>query len=106
MGLVYDVFDKFSIIDIIVGFALGYYLAVYHDNPNLWVIAAIVIIGVGAVISLMPIIASFRAKSRGEGEISIPELLEAFILNIAMLAVSTSLGFVVGSIVIGNFIID
>lgn len=106
MGLVYDVFDKYSIIDIIVGFALGYYLAIYHNDPNLWVIATIVIIGVGAVISIMPIVASVRAKSRGEGEISIPELLEAFLLNIAMLAVSTSLGFVIGSIVIGNFIVN
>lgn len=106
MGLVYDVFDKYSIIDIIVGFALGYYLAIYHNDPNLWVIATIVIIGVGAVISIMPIVASVRAKSRGEGEISIPELLEAFLLNIAMLAVSTSLGFVICSIVIGNFIVD
>ncbi len=106
MGLVYDVFDKYSILDIIIGFALGYYLAVFHDDPNLWIIAAIVIIGVGAVISIMPIVASVRAKARGEGEISGPELLEAFLLNIAMLAVSTSLGFVIASIAIGNFIID
>ena len=106
MGLVYDVFDKYSIINIIVGFALGYYLAVFHDDPHVWVIAAIVIVGVGAIISIMPIAASIRAKSRGEAEISIPELVEAFLLNIAMLAVSTSLGFVIGSIAIGNFIID
>ena len=106
MGLVYDVFDKFSILDIIIGFALGYYLAVYHNDPNLWVIATIVIIGVGAVISILPILASVRAKMRGEGEISVPELVEAFLLNIAMLAVSTSLGFVIGSIAIGNFIVD
>ena len=106
MGIVYDVFDRYSIINIIVGFALGYYLAVFHDDPNLWIIAAVVIIIVGAIVSIMPVIASVRAKARGEGEISIPELLEAFLLNIAMLAVSTSLGFVIGSIAIGNFIID
>ena len=106
MGLVYDVFDRYSIINIIVGFALGYYLAVFHDDPNLWIIAAVVIIIVGSIVSIMPVIASVRAKARGEGEISIPELLEAFLLNIAMLAVSTSLGFVIGSIAIGNFIID
>ena len=106
MGLVYDVFDRYSIINIIVGFALGYYLAVFHDDPNLWIIAAVVIIIVGAIVSIMPVIASVRAKARGEGELSIPELLEAFLLNIAMLAVSTSLGFVIGSIAIGNFIID
>ena len=105
MGLVYDVFDKYSIINIIVGFALGFYLAIYHDDPNLWIIAAIVIVGVGAAISIMPINASIGAKSRGEGEISVSELLEAFLLNIAMLAVSTSLGFVIGSITIGNFIV-
>ncbi|WP_407413613.1 hypothetical protein [Methanobrevibacter sp.] len=106
MGLVYDVFDKYSILDIIIGFALGYYLAVYHDDPNLWIIATIVIVGIGAIISIMPIIASLRVKIRGEGEISVPELLEAFLLNVAMLAVSTSLGFVIGSIAIGNFIVD
>ena len=105
MGLVYDVFDKYSIIDIIIGFALGFCLAVYHDDLHLWVIAAIVIVGVGAVISIMPIMASVKAKARGEGEISMPELLEAFLLNIAMLAVSASLGFVIGSIAIGNFIV-
>ena len=33
MGLVYDVFDRYSILDIIIGFALGYYLAVFHDDP-------------------------------------------------------------------------
>ena len=37
MTRVYDVFDKFSIVDIIFGFLLGIYLAVFHNNPDLWI---------------------------------------------------------------------
>ena len=32
MGKVYDVFDKFSIISIAIGFILGLYLAVNHND--------------------------------------------------------------------------
>ena len=39
MGKVYDVFDKFSIISIAIGFILGLYLAVNHNDSNLWLLS-------------------------------------------------------------------
>lgn len=39
MTRIYDAFDKFSIVDIIFGFLFGLYLAIFHDDPNLWIFA-------------------------------------------------------------------
>lgn len=39
MGKIYSVFDKYCILDIIVGFIFGFYTAIHHNDSQLWVIA-------------------------------------------------------------------
>lgn len=56
--------------------------------------------------ALIPMIAAMNAKVRYDENISIKALIEAFILNVAMLGVCTAFGVVIGSFIIGNFIID
>ena len=90
MTRVYDVFDKFSIVDIIFGFLLGIYLAFFHDNPNLWIHAVQWVLIYSIVITLLPVVASIYAKHKYSEST----------------AVSLAFGFVIGSFIVGNFIPD
>ena len=104
MGRVYYVFDKFSIIDILVGFILGFYLAFNHDSSNLWFDAIPFIILFAVIITLPVIIDVFLSKDKHKNEIPVYAILEAFGLNIAMITVCTAFGIVLGSFLIGNYI--
>ena len=106
MGRIYTVFDKFSIINIIVGLTLGIYLAINHNDSNLWYTAIRFIIILAFILTLLPTAASIYGKYKYGENISIRALLEAFFLNIAMLTVCASFGVVIGSFIIGNFIAD
>ena len=106
MTRVYDVFDKFSIVDIIFGFLLGLYLAVFHNNPDLWIHAVQWVLIYSLVITLLPVAASIYAKHKYSESINLRALIEAFLLNVAMTAVSLAFGFVIGSFIVGNFIPD
>lgn len=106
MGRVYDVFDKFSIIDIIIGLILGFILAIHHDNSNLWLTAIQLVIIFAIIMTIFPVVASVHAKYNHGEKIAIRPLIEAFILNVAMIAVCVVFGMVIGSFLIGNFIID
>ena len=56
MGKVYDIFDKFSIISIAIGFILGLYLAVNHNDSNLWLRAIPFILVFSLIMTLIPFI--------------------------------------------------
>ena len=106
MGRIYDVFDKFSIFNIIIGLILGIYLGFHHNDSELWLVGVQFVIIIALIMTLMPMIAAMNAKVRYDENISIKALIEAFILNVAMLGVCTAFGVVIGSFIIGNFIID
>ncbi len=106
MGRVYNVFDKFAIIDIIIGFALGFYLAVNHDSSNLWFVGIKLVFIIAIIMTLFPIGASIIAKYKYDEEINVRALIEAFILNFAMIGVCLAFGVVAGSLWIGNFVIN
>lgn len=106
MGLIYDVFDKFSIVGIVIGLILGIYLAIHHNESNLWVSSIPFILIFSILITIFPIGAAIQDKSKKGTPIPVNALIEAFILNIAIIAVSTAFGVVIGSFIIGNVITD
>lgn len=106
MTRIYDAFDKFSIVDIVFGFIFGLYLAVFHDDPDLWIFAVAVVLIFCIIMTLIPIAVVIHAKIKYSEKISIRGLIEAFILNVGMTSVSLAFGFVIGSFLVGNFVND
>ena len=106
MSKVYQIFDKYCILDIIFGFALGFYLAIYHNDANLWFLAIQVVIIFAIIMTLLPVLVSIYDKYKYSKKISIRALIEAFILNLAMTVVPLIFGFVIGSFVVENYIAD
>ena len=104
MTRVYYIFDKFSIITIIIGFVLGIYLAFNHNSSNLWFDAIPFIIIIALIMTLPPIIDLINSVRKYGEKFSWPAIVEAFILNVLMLVVCTAFGIVIGSFYIGNFI--
>lgn len=106
MSKVYQVFDKYCVIDIIFGFLLGFYLAIYHNDSHLWFLAIQIVIIFSIIMTLIPVIVSIYDKYKYSKKISIRALIEAFILNLAMTVVPLIFGFVIGSFVVENYIAD
>lgn len=104
MGRVYQIFDKFTIINIIIGFALGFYLGLNHDSSNLWFIAIPIIVIIAFIMTMPPVIDVFVSKEKHNNKVPVNALVEAFLLNVAVLAVCTAFGIVIGSLYIGNFV--
>lgn len=91
--------EKLAIINIIVGFILGIYLGLNHNDPNLWwdIVTWVLVTAI-----LLTVIAAAMGIHSGE-EYEKLSFIRIFVLNLAMIAVSASFGFVFTSIVIGNF---
>ena len=106
MGKIYDAFDKYCILDIIIGFIFGIYLAVNHNDAHIWLIATQFVLIFSFVVSLVPIGVAIHSKYKYSEKIPVKALLEAFALNVAMTAVCAAFGVVIGSFVIGNYIAD
>ncbi len=106
MGRIYNVFDKFCILDIVCGFLFGLYLAIYHDNSQLWEISILFVLLFSFLMTLAPLISAIYAKFKYSDSFPVKSLIEAFILNVGMTAVSLAFAFVIGSILIGNYIPD
>jgi ABC-type arginine/histidine transport system permease subunit len=104
MTRVYYIFDKVSIITIIIGFILGIYLAFNHNSSNVWFDAIPFIIIIAAVMTLPPIIGLLYSGKKYNEKFSWPAIIEAYLLNVAILIVCTAFGIVLGSFYIGNFI--
>ena len=104
MTRVYDIFDKFSIITIAIGFILGIFLAFNHNSSNIWFDAIPFIIIIALIMTLPPIIDLMQSVRKYGEKFSWPAIIEAFLLNVAMLVVCTAFGIVIGSFYIGNFI--
>ncbi len=103
MTRVYDIFDKISIVTIAVGLILGIYLAFNHNSSNLWFDAIPFILIIAVIMTLPPLIDMLYSMHKHTGKFSLPAIVEAFLLNIAMLVVCTAFGIVLGSFYIGNF---
>lgn len=106
MGQVYNVFDKFAVLNIIIGLVLGIYLGVNHNDSNLWYTAIKFIIVLAFVMTLIPTFTSIYAKIMDDKDIPVSSLIEAYFLNFGMIGVCLAFGVVIGSFMIGNFIID
>ncbi len=104
MTRVYYIFDKVSIITIIIGFILGIYLAFNNSSSNLWFDAIPFIIIIAAIMTLPPLIDSLNSRKKNQEKFSWPAIIEAFLLNVAILVVCTAFGFVISSFCIGYFI--
>lgn len=104
MGIVYDVFDKFSIISIIIGLALGIFLAFNNNDTNVWVQAIPFIIIFSLIMTFMPTFAALLAKIQKDIDFSIGSIIEAFLLNVAMIGVCTAFGLVIASFAFGSLI--
>ncbi len=97
MTRVYEVFDKFSILNVVVGLALGIYLAFNHGSSNLWFDSIPFILIIGFIMTIPPIIDYFLRRGKFDDNTSINSLVEAFILNVLMIAVCTAFGIAIGS---------
>lgn len=106
MDKAFEVNEKLMIISIIVGFILGIYLAIVHDNPDLWFVIIQWIFLTAIIITLIPSIVGLTDRIKNDGKFSLVDLLRMLALNIAVVAVCASFGFVLGSILIGNYIVD
>jgi ABC-type amino acid transport system permease subunit len=96
MTRVYDVFDKFSILNIVIGFALGFYL-VFNNTSNLWFVSIPLIFILGIIMTIPPILDYFLRKGKFNDNTNINALVEAFILNVLMIAVCTAFGIAITS---------
>lgn len=106
MGKVYDVFDKFSIISIAIGFILGLYLAVNHNDSNLWIRSIPFVLAFSFIMTLPPLISVVMDNVKNNVKFPINDIIEAFFLNVGMITVCMAFGVVIGSFLIGNVIID
>lgn len=97
MTRVYDVFDKFSILNVVIGLLLGVYLSINYASSNIWFVSIPFILIIGLVMTLPPIIDYFNRKGKFNDNTSVNALLEAFLLNVAMIAVCTAFGFAICS---------
>ena len=104
MTRVYDVFDKFAILNIIIGLGLGIYLALNNSSSNLWFESIPFIIVIGIIMTLPPIVDYFLRRGKVDDHTSINAILEAFILNVLMIAVCTAFGIAIGSFYATNYI--
>lgn len=106
MTRVYQVFDKLSIIAIIIGLVLGFYLAINHNSSNLWFDAIPFIILIAIIITAPTIFDALLFKEKHNNKFPTRGLIEAFLLNIAILAVCTAFGIAIGSFYVGNYIVN
>lgn len=106
MGRIYRVFDKFCIFDIICGFLFGLYLSIHHNDSNLWMVATVFVLFFAFIMTLAPLISAIHAKWKHSEKFPTRAIMEAYILNVGMTAVSLSFAFVIGSFIIGNYIPD
>lgn len=104
MTRVYDIFDKFSIITIAIGFILGIYLAFNNSSSNLWFDAIPFIIVIAAIMTLPPLLDLVTTGKKYRSGFSWRQIIEAYFLNVAILVVCTAFGIVLGSFYIGNFV--
>lgn len=104
MDKVQKVNEKIMIIGIIVGFALGIYLGIDHDDLNFWLILVQWVFFTSLILTLISAVGGYYANMRDKSvEFNIISVIRVFVLNLAVVAVSASFGFVFCSIAIGNF---
>lgn len=104
MDKVQKINEKVMIFGIIIGFALGIYLGIRHDEPNFWFILVQWIFLTSFLLTFISALGGFYANSRDESvKFNMLSVIGVFVLNTAVIAVSVSFGFVFCSIAIGNF---
>lgn len=104
MDKVQKINEKIMIIGIIVGFVLGIYLGINHDDPNFWFTLVLWVFSTSFIMTFISAVGGYYAHARDESvEFNITSPIRVFILNVAVVAVSASFGFIFCSILIGNF---
>ena len=104
MDKVQKINEKIMIFEIILGFALGIYLGVYHDIPNFWFVAVQWVFLISFIMTFISTLGGYYANVRDSSvEFNVTSILGVFVLNVAVIAVSASFGFVFCSMWIGNF---
>jgi len=96
--------EKLMILTIIVGFILGIYWAMGYDNPDLWIVVVQWIVITTVLMTIIATLMGVYSKSRdGEEEFDKFSIIRIFVLNLAVIAVCTSFGFLFCSIAIGTY---
>jgi hypothetical protein len=104
MDKVQKINEKIMIIEIILGFALGIYLGVYHDIPNFWFLAVQWVFLISFIMTFISALGGYYANVRDSSvKFNITSIFGVFILNVAVISVSASFGFIFCSVWIGNF---
>ena len=104
MDKVQKINEKVMILEIIVGFALGIFLGIDHNDPNFWFILVQWIFFTSFIMTFISALGGYYANVRDESvEFSMLSVIRVFVLNVAVVSVSTSFGFIFCSIMIGNF---
>ena len=104
MDKVQKINEKIMIFEIIMGFALGIYLGVNHNIPNFWYITVHWVLLISFIMTFIAAFGGYYSKVRDSSvEFNIASILGVFILNVAVIAVSASFGFIFCSMWIGNF---
>ncbi|MBQ9026620.1 MAG: hypothetical protein IJ104_09670, partial [Methanobrevibacter sp.] len=78
----------------------------HHNDSQLWVIGTLFVIIFALIVTVIPSGVAIYSKVKNSEEISVAQLVEAYLLNLAMTAVCCGCGFVCGSLYIGNYIPD
>lgn len=101
MTRVYEIFDKFSILNVFIGLLLGVYLSFNHGSSNLWFVSIPFIIVIGFIMTIPPILDYYLRRGKFNDNTSFNSLIEAFLLNVAMIAVCTAFGIAISSFYTG-----
>lgn len=105
MDKVQKINERVMIFGIIIGFVLGIYLGIDHDDPNFWFILVQWIFFTSFIMTFISTLGGYYANVRDESvEFNLLSPIRVFALNVAVVSVSISFGFIFCSILIGNFI--
>lgn len=103
MDKVQQVNEKLMIITIIIGFIFGIYLGIGHDYPDLWITIVEWIFLTAFIMAFISTVSGLYDKTLNDDEFNIISPIRVFALDLAIIAVCTSFGFVFCSLVIGNY---
>lgn len=104
MDIIQKANEKLMILTIIIGFLLGIYLGIGHNVPNLWLVIVQWVIITGVIMTVIASLVGIYSKSHDDGEeLNKFSILRIFVLNLAVIAVCASFGFLFCSIVMGTY---
>lgn len=104
MDIIQKANEKLMILTIIIGFLLGIYLGIGHNVPNLWLVIVQWVIVTAVIMTVIATLVGIYSRSHNEWEeLNKFSILRIFVLNLAVIAVCASFGFLFCSIVMGTY---